>query len=135
MLGGDFVHPGGQPIRVLDQRVRSSYLSLANHESKLSPCSKYWLWVRRLFRTSYVSVLASTDTMLYLLHRHFSLPPEETNYSLPLKETCYSFTSCSLPPEETGCSLPPEETGLSLPPEETGCSLPPDETLLLSYFL
>ncbi|GJT86055.1 hypothetical protein Tco_1067772 [Tanacetum coccineum] len=71
--------------------------------------------------TSIFSVLTPVETMLYLLHRHCSLPPEET--------------SCSLPPEETSCSLPPEETSCSLPPEETSCSLPPEETLLLSYCL
>ncbi|GJX89302.1 hypothetical protein Tco_0341316 [Tanacetum coccineum] len=47
-------------------------------------------------RTSVVSVLAPMETMLYLLHRNYSLPPEET--------------CCSLPLEKTGCSLPPEET-------------------------
>ncbi|GKF33458.1 hypothetical protein Tco_0106658, partial [Tanacetum coccineum] len=52
---------------------------------------------------SVFSVLAPMETMLYLLHRYCSLPPEKT--------------CCSLPPEETGCSLPPEETGCSLPPE------------------
>nr|GEY69995.1 hypothetical protein [Tanacetum cinerariifolium] len=49
-------------------------------------------------RTLVVSVLASMETMLYLLHRHLTLPPKETCCSLPPKETC-----CSLPPEETCC--------------------------------
>nr|GEW40616.1 hypothetical protein [Tanacetum cinerariifolium] len=49
-------------------------------------------------RTLVVSVLASMETMLYLLHRHHTLPPKETCCSLPPKETC-----CSLPPEETCC--------------------------------
>ncbi|GKD95649.1 hypothetical protein Tco_1379546, partial [Tanacetum coccineum] len=93
-----------------------------------------------IHRMSVVSVLALMETMLYILHRHCSLPPEETGCTLPLEETCCSLTSCSLPSEETSCSLPPEETGCSLPPkeigcslpnEETGCFLPPEETLLL----
>ncbi|GJZ52614.1 hypothetical protein Tco_0607129 [Tanacetum coccineum] len=82
-------------------------------------------------RTSVVSVLAPMETMLYLLHRHCSLPPKETGCTLPLEETCCSLTSCSLPSEETGCSLPPEEIGCSLPNKEIGCFLPLEETLLL----
>ncbi|GKD64863.1 hypothetical protein Tco_1306971 [Tanacetum coccineum] len=74
-------------------------------------------------RTSIISVLALIGTILYLLHRYYSLFPKETCCSLPLEETC-----CSLPPEETGCSLPLEETDCSLPPEETCCSLPHEET-------
>ncbi|GKE50480.1 hypothetical protein Tco_1481738, partial [Tanacetum coccineum] len=90
-------------------------------------------------RTSIISVLAPMETMLYLLRRYCTLPPEETGCSLPLEGTSYS-----LPPEETGCSFPSEGTSYSLPPEETGCSfpsegtsysLPPEETLLLSYCL
>ncbi|GKD23782.1 hypothetical protein Tco_1225485 [Tanacetum coccineum] len=74
-------------------------------------------------RTLVVNVLALMDTILYLLHRY---------YSLPLEETCCSLlpdgTSCSLPPEETGYSLPPEEISYSLPLEGTSCSLPLEET-------
>ncbi|GJS20551.1 hypothetical protein Tco_0449183 [Tanacetum coccineum] len=85
-----------------------------------------------IYLMSVVSVLALKETMLYLLHRYCSLPPEETCCSLPLEETGCSLppkeTGCFLPPEETGCSLPPEETGCSLPPEETGCTLPPKDT-------
>ncbi|GKD45016.1 hypothetical protein Tco_1269661, partial [Tanacetum coccineum] len=64
-------------------------------------------------RTSYVTpaILAPMETMLYLLYRH-----------------------CSLPPDETGCSLPLEETGYSLPPKETGCSLPLKE-IVAPYLL
>ncbi|GKD68154.1 hypothetical protein Tco_1322244, partial [Tanacetum coccineum] len=65
-------------------------------------------------RTSAVGVLAPVETMLYLLRRYCTLPPEGT--------------CCSLPPEETGCSLPPEETSCSLPLEGTSCSLPIKET-------
>nr|GEV07973.1 hypothetical protein [Tanacetum cinerariifolium] len=112
------------------------------------------MYVPFVHRTSIVSVLALMETMLYLLHRYFtlppeetccSLPPEETGYSLPLEETSRSLhpeeticflphekTSCSLPLEDTSCFLPLEETYCSLPLEETCCSLPPEET---SYFL
>nr|GEV64882.1 hypothetical protein [Tanacetum cinerariifolium] len=107
-----------------------------------------------LHRTLVIGVLAPMETMLYLLHRYCTLPPEktccslppeetgcslhpeETSCSLPSKETsCFLLfgeISCSLPPEKTSCFLPPEETCCSLPPEDTSCSLPPDET---SYFL
>ncbi|GJX64145.1 hypothetical protein Tco_0298488 [Tanacetum coccineum] len=83
-------------------------------------------------RTSVVSVLDPIETMLYLLHRYCTLPPEETCCSLPLKETsCFLLheeTNYSLPLEETSCFLPSEETSYSLPPEETSCFLPPEET-------
>ncbi|GJT58619.1 hypothetical protein Tco_1002152 [Tanacetum coccineum] len=74
-------------------------------------------------RTSVVGVLAPMETMLYLLRRYCTLPPEGTCCSLPPEGT-----SCSLPLEETGCSLPPEETSCSLPLEGTSCSLPLEET-------
>nr|GEU55551.1 hypothetical protein [Tanacetum cinerariifolium] len=76
-----------------------------------------------LHRMSVVNVLASMETMLFLLHRYCTLPLEETCCSLPLEET-----SCSLHPEETNCFLPHGDTSYSLPPEETSCSLPPEET-------
>ncbi|GJX71709.1 hypothetical protein Tco_0308880 [Tanacetum coccineum] len=67
------------------------------------------------------------ETMLYLLHRHCSLPP---------KENC-----CSLPPEETSCSLPSKETAapyllrrmLLLTSRGDYCFLSLKETLLLRF--
>ncbi|GJR87377.1 hypothetical protein Tco_0211388 [Tanacetum coccineum] len=85
----------------------------------LSPCSKYWLWTKRLCysyvvvqRTSVVSVLAMMETMLHLLRRHYSLPLEDT-------------LLLSLLPEETLLlTLPHEETLL--------LTLSLEETLLLT---
>ncbi|GKC54572.1 hypothetical protein Tco_1077317 [Tanacetum coccineum] len=56
--------------------------------------------------TSVVTVLALMETMLYILHRHCSLPPEETGCTLPLEETCCSLTACSLPSEERRLAAP-----------------------------
>ncbi|GKC96331.1 hypothetical protein Tco_1161773, partial [Tanacetum coccineum] len=140
-------------------------------ESRLSPYSKYWLWTKGIAPYLVCRLLLFTscaddcsllpETLLYLLRRHCSLPPDETllhllrrHCSLPPEETLLHLMRrhWSLPPEETllhlirrHCSLPPEKTLLylvrrhcSLPHEETllhlmrrHCSLPPEETLLL----
>ncbi|GJX79129.1 hypothetical protein Tco_0327278 [Tanacetum coccineum] len=128
-------------------------------ESRLSSCSKYWLWTKRLCH-SYIVYCCSlppvqTDAPYFLSRLLLltscadccSLLPEQTAAPyflsrLLLLTSCADC--CSLLPElllllmRRHCSLPHEETLLSSlgditsPHKETlrHCSLPPEETLL-----
>ncbi|GJU35527.1 hypothetical protein Tco_1183881 [Tanacetum coccineum] len=79
-------------------------------ESRSSPCSKYWLWTKRMCYSYIVCQLSrlrnsSMETMLHLLCRHFSLPPVQTTvapYLLSRLLLLTSYADCSsLPLEET----------------------------------